>query len=229
MIDLPEFTDQNFYDSETLFHLMLREDRLGKLLAHWEALKIASTVPGHIVECGVFKGTSFVRFALLRNLMGGEKSSKLVGFDVFSDNFPDTAYQEDKAQRQVWLETAGGSSIGRAQLEAILHEKGISNFELVEGDALQTVPTWARANPGAKISLLNIDIDFYEPTQSVLANLFPMVSRGGIVLFDNYGGEGSAGHSYHGDTVPVDSFAMENSLTLCRFPFAGRPAYVIKE
>jgi hypothetical protein len=73
----------------------LSRNRFGKLLAHWEAFKISSNVPGHIVECGVFKGTSFVRFALFRNLMGGQKSTKLVGFDVFSDEFPDTEFEED--------------------------------------------------------------------------------------------------------------------------------------
>ena len=30
----------------------------------------------------VFKGTSFVRFALLRKLFGGENSSRLIAFDV---------------------------------------------------------------------------------------------------------------------------------------------------
>ena len=36
------------------------------------------------VECGIFKGTSFVRFALLREVFK-KNNSKLIGFDVFND------------------------------------------------------------------------------------------------------------------------------------------------
>ena len=66
------------YDYETFNSLTTNEERLGKLLAHYEAMKIASTVPGDIVECGVFKGTSFVRLALMRQMMGGKFSSKIL-------------------------------------------------------------------------------------------------------------------------------------------------------
>lgn len=229
MIALPDFEEQSMYDAETAFHLMLREDRLGKFLAHWEAFKIASTVPGFLVECGVFKGTSFMRFAIMRQLLGGMGSAKLVGFDVFSDDFPDTAFDEDQAQRVHWIATAGGSSIGKDQLEGILQSKGIDNFELVAGDATTTVPAWARENPGARISLLNIDIDFYEPTKTVLEHLFDRVCPGGVVLFDNYSGEGSTGSSYHGDTAPVDEFIQSRGLKIKRFAFASRPAYLVKE
>ena len=228
MIPLPEFSEQNFYDAETHFHLMLREDRLAKLLAHWEAFKMTQDVPGSIVECGVFKGTSFVRFALFRALNGGNQSSKLVGFDVFSDEFPDTKFEQDKAQRELWIDTAGGSSISQHQLADILESKGIENFELVAGDAVLTIPDWAKRNPGAKIRLLNVDIDFYEPTEAVLEYLYPKVSYGGVILLDNYGGEGSTGLSYHGDTAPVDAFVDKHSLKIRRFSYASRPAYIVK-
>jgi len=36
-----------------------------KLLAHYEVFKLVQTVPGHIVEYGVFKGESLLRFAQL--------------------------------------------------------------------------------------------------------------------------------------------------------------------
>ena len=67
MIKLPKFNSQSMYDYETNFHLTMNEERLSKFLAY-EAYKIASGVPGEIVECGVFKGTSVVRFAMLEKL-----------------------------------------------------------------------------------------------------------------------------------------------------------------
>ena len=61
-------------------------------------------------------------------------------------------------------------------------------------------------NKGLKISLLNIDIDFVEPTYCALENLYPLVMPGGIVLLDNYAGESPEGIALHGDTKGVDDY-----------------------
>jgi hypothetical protein len=229
MIQLPDFSTQAMYDAETNFHLMMNEERLSKFLVHWEAMKLASNVPGAIVECGVFKGTSFVRFALMRQILGGNFSAKLIAFDVFSDDFPDTSFEQDKAQRNHWIETAGSSSISADQLTATLKHKGITNFEIVAGDATITVPDYAMQNQGLKICLLNVDIDFVEPTLAVLEHLYDRVSRGGVILLDNYSGEGTSGKSYHGDTYAIDKFFSNRDVKIKKFPFAARPAYLIKE
>lgn len=229
MIKMPDFSTQAMYDAETHFHLMMNEERLAKFVVHWEAMKMASQVPGAIVECGVFKGTSFVRFALMRQLLGGNFSAKLIAFDVFSDDFPDTRYEQDKAQREHWIETAGGSSISVQQLTDTLDRKNISNFEMIAGDVVQTAPEYAKKNQGLKISLLNVDIDFVEPTLTVLEQFYDRVSRGGVILLDNYAGEGTSGQSYHGDTYAVDQFLLDKKVKINKFPFAARPAYIIKE
>lgn len=228
MIELPRFNEQAMYDAETNFNLLMSEERLGKFLAHWETMKMVSTVPGCIIECGVFKGTSFVRLALIREILGGETAASIVGFDVFNDSFPTTAFEQDHAQREHWIATAGGSSISVSQLSNLLEYKKISNFELVEGDATATIPKWIENNPGAKVALLNIDIDFYEPTRTALENLWPRLSSGGVVLLDNYSGYGTSGLSYWGDTAAADEFFGKQKIRIQRFPFAARPAYAIK-
>jgi L-rhamnose isomerase len=229
MIKMPDFSTQAMYDAETDFHLMMNEERLAKFVVHWEAMKMASQVPGAIVECGVFKGTSFVRFSLMRQLLGGNFSAKLIAFDVFSDEFPDTRFEQDKAQREHWIETAGASSISVEQLSETLERKGIANFELISGDVVATVPEYAAKNQGLKISLLNVDIDFVEPTLTVLEHFYDRVARGGVILLDNYAGEGTSGQSYHGDTYAVDKFFENKQVKINTFPFAARPAYIIKE
>jgi hypothetical protein len=220
MIELPDFSKK--YDYETFFHLTLEIPRLAKLIAHYEAYKMVVGVPGEIVECGVFKGTSFTRFGLLRQLLGTEASAKLVAFDVFSDEYPTTAYQEDQAQRTFWIQTAGPSSISVPQLEDILGRLRIANFELVAGDVCKTVPRYVKENPHLKISLLNVDIDFVEPTTCVLEHLYDRVCRGGVVLLDNYA-------AFHGDTKGIDDFFRDRDARIRRFPFASRPCYVVKD
>jgi hypothetical protein len=229
MIKMPNFDLQTLYDAETTFNLLMNEERLAKFLVHWEAMKIAQTIPGAIVECGTFKGTSFMRFANMRQLIGGNFSAKLIAFDVFSDEFPNTSFQEDKLQRQHWIETAGGSSISVNQLKELLDRRGITNYDLIEGDVLNTIPKYVNDNPGLKISLLNIDIDFVEPTTVALEKLFDRVCKGGIILLDNYAGQGTSGLSYHGDTTAIDNFFSEKNIIIKKFPFAARPAYIIKD
>ena len=206
MIKLPKFNLQNMYDAETHYNLFMNNERFSKLLIHYEIYKKIKNYKGSIIECGVFKGTSFSRFAMLRELFGNPKNNKLIAFDVFSDKFPDTKYKNEKIQRKHWISTAGGSSIGTKQLEKIFKKKKIKNFELISGDVLKTVPKYVQKNPGLKIALLNVDIDFVETTQCVLDNLYSKVVKGGIILFDNYEGTGTGGTFYKGETETINKF-----------------------
>ena len=229
MIELPNFDEQSRYDYETHFHLTLELSRLAKFVAHYEAFKAVSELPGAIVECGVFKGTSLARFAMFRELLGNNFSSKIIAFDVFSDEFPNTSFEEDQAQRQHWIETAGASSISTEQMVQVFDWMGVKNYELVAGDICETVPKYAQEHPGMKVSLLNLDCDFVEPTICVLEHFYDRIVTGGIILLDNYAGEGTTGLTYHGDTKGVDEFFKGMDVAIQRFQFGSRPCYIVKE
>ena len=221
MIKMPD--DRRMFEYETYYHLTLDVGRLAKFIAHYDSFKKTLGIPGAIVECGVFKGTSFSRFAVLRELLSNHTAKKLVAFDVFGDDFPDTAYEEDKEARKQWIETAGGSSISTEQLSSLFDRRNIKNYDLVEGDVLETVPRYVSEHPEFKISLLNIDIDFYESTTVVLEHLYDRVMPGGVILLDNY-------QATHGDTVSVDDFfRTRDGVTIHAFPFADRPCYIVKQ
>lgn len=228
MIKLPKFTMQNMYDAETYYNLFMNEERFSKLLIHYETFKIAKKIPGSIVECGVFKGTSLSRFAMLRELLGNSRRNKIVAFDVFSDNFPNTNFKNEKKQRRHWIKTAGGSSISTTQLKAIFKKKKVRNFELVKGDVLETIPNYLKKNPNFKISILNVDIDFVETTKCVLENFYDKVSKGGVILFDNYEGVGTGGTFYKGETETINKFLKKINKKIIKFPFYNRPSYIIK-
>lgn len=229
MIKLPSFSNQKMYDYETNFHLTMNEDRISKLLTHYEIFKISSDVPGEIVECGVFKGTSLVRFGMMRKLFGGTHSRRLIAFDIFSDKYPNTKYKEDQAQRSYWIKTAGSSSISVSQLKKIFKKNDIKNYDLIKGDVVKTVPRFKKKNPGLKISLLNIDIDFVEPTITCLRYFYECVTKGGVILLDNYAGKGSSGKYLHGDTTAIDKFFKDKNVVIKKFKFAARPCYIIKK
>jgi len=220
MISLPEFTKA--FEYENNFYLSCDNTRISKILAHYELFKIAKDLPGAMVECGVFKGASFVRFAGFRNLFGNPFSHKLVGFDIFGA-FPMTNFEDDKKYRNKFVEVAGEQSISKEQLIEVLNKKGNDeNVELVEGDIVKTVPDYLKKNPNLKISLLNLDTDIYEPAVTILEHFWPRIVRGGVLILDDYG-------TFPGETKAVDDYFKNTNVKILKFPFAMTPCYIIKE
>ncbi|HEQ78466.1 MAG TPA: dTDP-6-deoxy-L-hexose 3-O-methyltransferase, partial [Euryarchaeota archaeon] len=207
--------ENNFYHSSDI-------TRIGKILAHYELYKMVLDVPGAIVECGVFKGTSLIRFATFRELFGNPFSKQIIGFDTFAE-FPETNFEEDKKMRQYHLDTAGGESISSQQLLDILKHKSIDkNVELVEGDITKTLPEYVEAHPELKISLLNLDTDIYEPSKVILDCLYPRLVKGAVLLLDDYG-------TFPGETKAVDEYFADKNEKIQKLPFCMSPCYLIKE
>ncbi len=220
MIDLPDF--EKAFDYENSFYLSCDATRIGKILAHYELYKMALNIPGSIVECGVFKGVSLVRFAMFRELFENPYSKKIIGFDTFR-KFPETDYEDDKEFRRRCVAAAGGNSISSQQLMEVLKHKNINeNVELVEGDVTKTVPDYITTHPELKISLLNLDVDIYEPSVTILHSLYPKIVKGGILVLDDYG-------TFPGETKAVDDFFKGEKITIHKFPFCMTPCYIIKE
>lgn len=220
MIELPDFSKS--FEYENNFYLSCDNTRLSKVLAHYEFFKKIINLPGAIVECGIFKGTSLVRFAGFRDLFGNSYSHKIIGFDTFGD-FPDTEFQSDKKYRDRFIANAGSQSISEAQLREVLdHKKVNENIELISGDITKTVPEYVESNPYLKISLLNLDTDIYEPAVTVLEHLYPRVVRGGIILLDDYG-------EFPGETKAIDDYFSGKNIEIKKSPFAMTPCYIVKE
>ena len=185
MIELPDF--DLAFEYENNFYLSCNPTRIGKILAHYELYKMVKDIPGSLVECGIFKGTSLVRFATFRDLFSNSYSKKIIGFDIFG-KFPETEFEQDKAPRNRFIDNAGQESISKEQLLNVLAKKRLEkNVELIEGDILKTVPNYLEEHPELKISLLNLDTDIYEPAVVILEKLYPRIVKGGILILDDYG------------------------------------------
>lgn len=218
MIKLPDF--KKAFEYENNFYLSCDNSRLGKFIAHFELFKMVADLPGAIVECGVFKGTSLVRFAGFSKLWGAAADKKIIGFDSFG-GFPETEFEPDKKQRQKFIADAGSQSISALQLKQVLRHKGIEkNVELVAGDITKTVPEYVKKHPQLKISLLNLDVDIYEPTVTILKYLYPLVVSGGIVMLDDYG-------VFPGETKAVDEYFTGN-IEIKKLSYSKTPQYIIK-
>lgn len=180
-------TDQlDLYEVENQFYLRSHPSRMAKLLAHYELYRQIVDLPGAIVELGVYKGASLMRFASFRQLLENAYSRMVVGFDAFG-SFPSDGVAEATDQAFIKrFEAAGGDGISRAGLQDLLDAKGFANTTLVEGNVFDTIPQFLEAHPALKIALLHLDMDVYEPTAFALDRLLPHMARGGLVVFDDY-------------------------------------------
>ena len=216
---MPDFAKN--WEYENGFYLTCDNSRFGKFLAHYELFKMTKDVPGCIVECGVFKGASFVRFAGFRDLMGSADAHTLIGFDTFGA-FPPSSLKEDEAHIRHWVENAGEQSISKEQLEEVLERKNVKNVELVKGDVVQTIPQYLKNNPNLQISLLNLDTDIYDPAVTILENFWPRIVPGGVLILDDYS-------VFPGETKAVDDFFKGTDVQIQKFPFAATPHYIVKK
>jgi hypothetical protein len=183
---------------------------------------MAMDIPGAIVECGIFKGPSFARFAMFRNLLESGDSRDMIGFDIFG-KFPSTTFEDDKAKLNQFIATAGDESISEEQLISVLAAKKCdSRISLVKGDILKTVPDYVDQHPELKISLLHLDVDIYEPSKCVLEHLFPRMARGGILILDDYG-------IFPGATKAVDDYFSDRSESVSKLPYSYAPCFIIKK
>lgn len=220
MIELPDIS--KWGDYENYFYWTCEPQRIGKLIAQYELYKLAKNIEGDIVECGVFKGASLARFAMFRKLFPANNTKKIIGFDSF-DDFPETSFEPDIKLRKDFVEECGIQSISTGQLmEVLKHKNCDENVELIAGDITKTVPEYLNKNPDLKISLLNLDVDIYEPSVTILENLYPRIEKGGVLILDDYG-------QFYGETRAVDEYFKDNKISIKKFPYTMTPNYLIKE
>jgi hypothetical protein len=217
MVDIPEFDDHwSHYNN---FHFTGTKRQFNRIITRYEIYTMARDVPGEIVECGVFKGASFLQFAMFRKICGETDAKQLIGFDTFGE-FPVPEYEPDKERRQAFVEEAG-ESITKTQLHDVLNRKDIENYDLVEGDINETAPEYVAEHPELRISLLNIDVDVYGATKTILGQLYPRVVSGGVILLDDYA-------KFPGETKAVNEYFTDKDVSIQRLQNSEESPYIVK-
>ena len=91
----------------------------------------------------------------------------------------------------------------------------LEKIHFVQGKVEDTIP----ATIPEKISLLRLDTDWYESTKHELEHLFPRLSKGGILILDDYG-------HWQGARKAADEYFSNNdvSIFLSRADYTGRIA-----
>ena len=214
-----QFDIDKSWDYENGFYLTSHITRLSKMLAHYELYKSIINLPGQVMEFGVYKGASLIRFATFRDILESSFSRKIIGFDAFG-KFPRQKKKEDaKFIRN--FEEAGGYGIPLEELKKVFAHKSLANYELIGGDIMKTLPLYLKEHPELKIALLHIDVDVYKPTLFILKKLYDRVVRRGIIIFDDFSTVG-------GETKAVDEFLTGKKLLIEKLAISHIPSFIRK-
>jgi hypothetical protein len=224
--------DLSFVEAIHHFPLLARRQVLKRFLAHTEFFKMTLEIPGDVAEIGVFRGLGLLTWAnLLESYCIGNRTKMVYGFDNWR-GFP-ALEPIDGMPDETAGKVQGGFSAAKAELEdaiAIFDDDRFiphkPRIKLVDGDIEETVPKFVRDNPGIRFSLVHFDCDLFRPTKAALEALWPTVSRGGVLLFDEY-----AIANWPGETAAVDEFLADKpGLKIRAMSWTNAPAgYLIKE
>jgi hypothetical protein len=174
-------------------------------------------IPGALVECGVYMGGNIE--VMIRTLnRHGVKDRDIYLYDTF-EGMPEPEPADDEGLpgnpcAATWREhrnpavgSAGsnwmraGLDIVKARLEPLSYPAERLHF--VKGMVEETIP----GTMPERIALLRLDTDFYSSTRHELVHLYPRLSRGGILINDDYG-------AMPGSRKATDEYIAEHKLGL---------------
>lgn len=222
-------TPQELFDSFNKFILSQDTKVFNKLIARTLLYDKVKNIPGDIVECGVFKGTGIYTFLKLKRILNPNTYKKIIGFDFFDNEKLVSTLDNENDKEFMSLLFKGRNFNHYNNFKILLEEKIINDgflsneFELIEGDVSKTTLQYSTDNPGFKISLLYLDLDLEKPTYDTLCNFWSNMTKGGIIVFDEYG------HHKWSESKGVDKFINEKSLNIQTLDYICPSAYLIKD
>jgi hypothetical protein len=189
-----------------------------RMFAMYQAVKhlVAASIPGDVVECGVWRGGSAMVAAMtLLQLKATDRTLWLYdtyeGMTLPSDKDVDADGRSALMRWNTeWAATSKGNGAGSDWCYASIDEVRANvvstgypeaKLRFIKGKVEETIPTDAPE----RIALLRLDTDWYDSTYHELAHLFPRLSSpGGILILDDYG-------SWQGAREATDKYFAEQN------------------
>lgn len=182
---------------------------------------IKHSIPGDIVECGVWRGGSSMAMALAL----GDARRTIWMYDTY-EGMTEATHEDrifsgtpaaDILQSAREHEVPEKSLvIACAALEYVQENMRSTGYPLeqvrfIKGPVEKTIP----AHIPESISILRIDTDWYASTKHELVHLYPLLSAGGILMIDDYG-------HWQGARQAVDEYFAGTKTFLNRIDNTGR-------
>lgn len=182
-------------------------------LCHAVRYVVRSHIPGAIVECGVWRGGSMMAAAYTL-LLEHDTNRDLYLFDTFEGMPPPSHHDlrwDGAAASRVLAESdpadeeATWAAVSLDKVRNAMRTTGYDEARIhyVAGLVEETIPREAPAS----IALLRLDTDWYSSTKHELQHLFPRISRGGVLIIDDYG-------HWQGARRAVDEYLRDHRIHL---------------
>jgi O-methyltransferase len=192
---------------------------------------IARGIPGAFAECGVWRGGSVLAMLLtLQELGVGDRDIHL--YDTFEGMTAPTehdvspidapALETWQAARQAgedrpWPELFAPEVFNEDDVRRTVLGTGYDpdRLHFVKGAVEETLPEHAPE----RLALLRLDTDWYESTRAEMEHLYPRLSRGGVLIVDDWG-------HWEGARRAVEEHlaAHDEPLLMHRIDYTGRMA-----
>ena len=226
------FKNFNFQEKKSINKIlsltMVSDENIEFLISAIRYVK-KNKIKGYYVETGIWKGgLSILSYLTFTNK--NKNKMKFFLFDTF-EGMPKPSKYDKKLNKDLsqvfdkWekkIKTSEGwnlSPINEVQKNIIklCGKKSLNDFNFIKGKVENTLKI--KKNLPKKISLLRLDTDFYNSTKAELDYLFNKVSKGGIIIFDDYS-------NWLGAKKAIDDFLKNKKYLLCKIDNNSR--FIIK-
>lgn len=216
-------------DDEILANLgiFLTSKNLARILFFYNIYMKILQQHGIIIEFGVRWGQTMSLMSALRGIFEPfNRHRKIVGFDTF-EGFKGIGQKDGNI-----CHCKDGSFSVAADYEKYLgdilslQEKlnpmpHIKKFELVKGDAQETVTEYFKRHPETIVSLAIFDFDIYAPTKAALEAVIPHLCKGSVLVFDELSDD-----IFPGETLALMETIGLKNVNIKRYPYASRISYL---
>lgn len=220
------FKDSPILENELLSNLGLYTSRqtLSRILFMHEIYKKIINTHGVIMEFGVRWGQNLALFENFRGMYEPfNYNRKIIGFDTFN-GFPSVSCVDKNLKKGDY----GVSENYEEHLAKVLayHESEspishIKKYELIKGDATETLKEYLKNNPHTIIALAYFDFDIYEPTKECLELIKDHITKGTILGFDELNVS-----DFPGETVALKEVLGLSSYRIQRLPISSLQSYI---
>jgi O-methyltransferase len=179
-----------------------------------------NNIKGDIVECGIWKGGNLFLSKKINDFY--QIKRKYYGYDTFAGMTKPSKNEHFSLKKDFTNNKRKFDWLIINKEKVINYAKNlfsdISDFKFIEGAVEETL--CIKKNLPRKISLLRLDTDYYKSTKIELDKLYPKLSKGGILIIDDYG-------DMPGAKKAVDNFFRNKNIFLIRIDRSCR--FLIKK
>ena len=186
----------------------------------FKLLEVTKDIDGQVAECGVFQGHSLLPIGLY--LKQENSLKKIYGFDSFEGFNEEVKIDIDLGGDNSSQKKIGGfNSTSFNYVENLIKGFKLSDkIKIFQGYFEETLSNVQEK----KFSFVHLDCDLYSPYKGCLEFFYPRISRGGIILIDEYNDP-----SWPGCNKAVDEFIQTNSIKLSKIEDNNYVKYFIEK